>query len=48
MDVKEEKELQIVESIEHGAWSMGKDNSHMPAASLGHNAALSVVVIGGG
>ncbi len=28
------------------AWSIGKDISHMPAASLGHNAALSFVVIG--
>ena len=30
----------------HRAWSMGKDISHMPAASLGHYAALSFVVIG--
>ena len=30
----------------HRAWSMGKDISHMPAASLGHYASLSFVVIG--
>jgi hypothetical protein len=28
------------------AWSIGKDISHVPAASLGHYASLSFVVIG--